>query len=409
MSQSSHIIIVGAGLSGLTMALAIARPGLSVTVLDPQPPETMLSSSFDGRTTALAHASKQLYQTLGVWPKLADDAGEILDIRIVDSDSPLYLHYDHKDVGTDPMGYIVENRKLRKILLEAAQRHEHITLTTASFTSATTSGHAIEIQTDKAPLVGALLIAADGKFSRVREQAAIPVKTYDYHQTSIVLSVSHTKHHGNIAIEKFLPSGPFAILPMGKIQQDNLPGYQSSIVWTERKEEAEQLLSLSPEMFLSALEQRFGDYLGAITLASPVWHYPLSLSFAERYHAPRTALIGDAAHSIHPIAGQGFNLGVRDIATLSELLVDSWHLGLDLGSTTYLEKYERLRRLDNSLMIAATDGLNRLFSNDITPVKIARQLGLSAVEHAPKLKEQLIKHAMGIRTKAPKMLEGEPV
>lgn len=409
------VIIVGGGLIGLSFAAAMASADLEVAVIEYQSPDQLRDQRFDGRVSAISYGSRRIFETLDLWAPMAENAGAIRDIRIVDGnitrgDSPLWLHYDHREVGDEPMGHIIENRTLRKVLLEAAENHPHITLlapiSVKSFTQ--NSDCVTVVLSNDTTLYAPLLVAADGRRSRVRDAAGISVKTYDYKQTAIVCTVHHEQPHGDVAIERFLPAGPFAILPMGKVG-DHPYGHHSSLVWSEKAAPAPHFLTMDAERFNHHLAERFGDYLGKVTLQGERWSYPLSLSMASDYTAPRVALVGDAAHGIHPIAGQGFNLGLRDVAVLAEELVNQSRLGLDIGSDAVLKPYEQLRRGDVFQMIAATDGLNRLFSNAIPPIRWARRAGLAIVEKTPPLKRAFMRHAMGVKGHSPKLISGKPL
>ncbi len=398
-SITTDMIVSGGGLAGMALALMAARPGLSVTVIEPLDPALQQEEGFDGRTTALAYATQQMFAGMGLWEELASSAGAILDIRIVDADSPLWLHYDHREVGENPMGYIVENRHIRRALLSGLARNPHISLLTpASFRDYTADAHGVAVTlADGRTVNGRLLVAADGRRSDVRSASGIEVRESDYRQTAIVCTVRHEKPHRGVAIERFLPAGPFAILPMGRIAGDEGSQHHSSLVWTERRALVPHFLAMDEAAFRAQVAQRFGDYLGVLEVVGSRWSYPLALTTATRYTAPRMALIGDAAHAIHPIAGQGYNLGMRDVAQLAEQVTEAASLGLDIGGAMLLEHYEAARMADSALMIAATDGLNRLFSNDFTPLRLARTLGLAAVQHIPPLKRRFMRHAMGVK------------
>ncbi|MGH6969925.1 MAG: FAD-dependent monooxygenase, partial [Stellaceae bacterium] len=244
-----------------------------------------------------------------------------------------------------------------------------------------------------------LVAACDGRQSKLRQDAGIESMTWDYRQTAIVACVAHEKPHRGVAVEHFRPSGPFAILPM--------TGNRSSIVWTESRAQAPQLLALPQARFADALQRRFGDFFGRVELAGPVWSYPLSFLHAERYTAPRLALVGEAAHAIHPIAGQGLNLSLRDVASLAEIAVDARRLGLDVGASDLLARYEGWRRFDAVTLAAVTDGLTRLFSNDLKTLGLVRDLGLAAVHRMPRLKKRLMRHAMGAGGNLPRLVRGE--
>lgn len=396
-----ELIVVGGGLTGLTLAIACASAGIAVAVIDREDLATMLDEPFDGRTTAIAQGSKRVLDGIGLWPLVAGEAEPILEIRVADDGSPLFLHYDHRDVGNDPLGYIVENRVLRRALMERARTLPSLAHLAPATVVAVERGPASVRATlaDGRVLKGELVAACDGRQSPLRREAGIATVAWDYPQRSIVCTVEHALPHRGVAVEHFLPAGPFAILPM--------TGNRSSIVWTERADLVPTLMGLPAAAFAAELTRRFGDFLGTISVAGPRWSYPLSLMHAARYAAPRLVLVGDAAHVIHPIAGQGLNLGIRDIAALAELIVDGRRLGLDIAHPELLERYERWRRIDNLTLAAVTDGLNRLFSNSLPPLRAMRELGLAAVNRVPPLKRLLMRHAMGLVGDLPRLARGQ--
>jgi 2-octaprenyl-6-methoxyphenol hydroxylase len=400
---AADAVIAGGGLVGLSLAIALARAGVQTVVLDGEDPARMRSAEFDGRVCSVAYGSKRVLDGIGVWAGMAPEAEPILEIRVSDKEAPLFLHYDHRDVGDEPLGWIVENRVTRTALLDAAAECPNLThLAPVSVDSFTPAGERIDARLADGRVVSArLAVAADGRRSRLREAAGIGTVEWSYNQTGIVCTVRHERPHRGIAHERFLPAGPFAILPM--------TGQRSSLVWTERSDLVPHLLGLDAAGFHAELVARFGDFLGEVEMAGPRWTYPLSLVHAKRYAGERLALAGDAAHGIHPIAGQGFNLGVRDVAVLAELIVDRHRLGLDIGAPDLLARYERWRRFDVTTIIAVCDGLNRLFSNDIAPVRLARDIGLAAVNRAPPLKRLFMRHAMGTVGQLPRLARGEPL
>jgi len=397
------IAIVGGGMVGLAAAAAAESGGLSVAVIDRADPATQRAAAFDGRTSAIALGAQRMLAVLGVWDGLAAAAEPILDIRVSDGDSPLFLHYDHREVGDAPLGWIVENRAIRRALFAAVAARPGIAHLAPAGIKALEreAGHVAVTLDDGATIAARLLIGADGRNSSIRRQFGIEATTWSYPQTGIVCTIGHARPHRGVAHERFLPAGPFAILPM--------TGNRSSLVWTERADLAPVMMALPDDEFLEEIASRVGGFLGALSLEGPRWSYPLSLLHAERYVDPRVALIGDAAHAIHPIAGQGLNLGLKDAAVLAEVLVDARRLGLDIGQVDLLERYARWRRFDNLALIAATDGLNRLFSNDIAPVRLVRDLGLAAVNRIGPAKRLFMRHAMGVLGDLPRLVRGEPL
>jgi 2-octaprenyl-6-methoxyphenol hydroxylase len=403
MADDAELVIAGAGLSGMLLAIACAAAGIEVAIVDPQDPAAMLDQGFDGRTSAIAYGSRLVFDGIGLWPRIAPDAEPIREIRVADDESLLFLHYDSADLGpaATPLGYIVENRVLRRVLLETARTLPTLRLLAPRriLGMAASDGGAEAVLDGGERLRTRLVAAADGKNSPLRRAAGIAALEWRYPQVGIVTTVAHARPHAGIAVEHFLPAGPFAILPM--------IGNRSSIVWTENADLAPALLALSETDFASDLRARFGGFLGAIEPVGPRWAYPLALMQAERYAGRRLALIGEAAHVIHPIAGQGLNIGIRDVAALAELIVDQRRRGLDIGEPLLLERYQRWRRPDALVLAAVTDGLNRLFSNTLPPLRLARDLGLAAVNRVPPLKRLLMRHAMGLFGDRPRLARGE--
>jgi len=398
---TADVLIVGGGMVGLSLAAAAAAGGMRVAVVDRADPADVVDEAFDGRTCAIAYGSKRVLETIGLWDGMAAEAEPILDIRVSDGESPLFLHYDHRQIGDAPLGWIVENRTIRRALYAALPGRPTIRLHAPAGLAGLErgDGHVSAILADGTRIRASLLVGADGRNSFVRRWAEIGTTEWRYAQTGIVCTIAHERGHRGIAHERFLPSGPFAILPM--------TGNRSSLVWTERADLADTMMALPDDEFLEEIALRVGGFLGALSLTGPRWSYPLALLHANRYTAPRLALIGDAAHAIHPIAGQGLNLGIKDVAVLAEVLTDARRLGLDIGQADVLERYARWRRVDNLALIAATDGLNRLFSNDIGPLKLARDLGLAAVDRLPPLKRMFMRHAMGTLGELPRLVRGE--
>jgi len=399
----TDVLIVGGGMVGLTLGAALAEAGVEVTILDREAPLAQEARAYDGRTSAIAWGSAEALRAIGLWQALEAEAEPILDIRVSDGPSLLFLEYRHADVASHPLGYILENSVIRSALhahfaaLPAAKLMAPVTLKRLA-----RERHRVRAElADGSAVEAALAVAADGRGSRLREEAGIAVTSWSYAQCGIVATIAHERPHEGVAHERFLAPGPLAFLPMR--------GRRSSIVWTEHARLAPSLLALDERAFAATLERRFGDYLGRLTLAGPRSSYPLQLLHAERYVDERLVLIGDAAHAIHPIAGQGLNLGLRDVAALAEILVEAKRLGLDLGEAQLLERYQRWRRFDNTLLMAATDVLNRLFSTASPLVRLVRDLGLGAVNELPPLKRFFMRHAMGVVGELPRLLRGEPL
>ncbi|MGO1119489.1 UbiH/UbiF/VisC/COQ6 family ubiquinone biosynthesis hydroxylase [Rhodovibrionaceae bacterium A322] len=413
---SVEVAISGGGLVGLTLAISLAQAGISVLVVDAEDPEVALAEPFDGRSSAIAACSHRLLEATGVWERL-EAAAPILDIRVTDGQvgrgaSRFFLHYDSEELGEGPLGYIVENRLMRRALhARAAELDNLLLLAPMKATGSQRSGQGAVLKLESGEEVSAsLIVAAEGRRSPLREEAGIAVRRWDYRQSGIVCTISHELPHYDVAFEHFLPSGPFAVLPLS--DDESLPDgewgrYRSSIVWTERPDLVPHMMELDDAGFSQEIQRRFGDSLGRIKVLGRRWSYPLSLQHADSYHDERLILVGDAAHGIHPISGQGFNLGIKDVAALAECLVDARRLGQDLGNQAIVDRYARWRRFDNMAMIAATDGLNRLFSNNLPPVRLARDLGMAAVNQLPPLRRFFMRHAMGTVGDLPKLFRGE--
>jgi 2-octaprenyl-6-methoxyphenol hydroxylase len=397
-------VIVGGGMVGATLAAALAQGGLSLALVDRAPAEARLDAGYDGRASTIAYGSQRMLAALGLWPAMAPEAAPILDIRISDTDAPLFLHYDHREVGSEPMGWVIENRAIRRALFGALGGVAAIHAPAVVESFAVGPGKVSVALKGGDSLEARLLVAADGADSALRGMAGIALTAWRYRQTAIVCTMGHELPHEGVAHERFLPAGPFAVLPMTDHPEH---GHRSSIVWTEREDAAPAFLALDDAAFGRELQTRFGDWLGACRVVGGRWSYGLRLLHAETYVRPRFALIGDAAHTIHPIAGQGLNLGLRDVAALAEALVDAHRLGLDPGSLAVLEAYQRRRRFDTVALMTVTDGLNRLFSNAVEPVRLARDLGLAAVGRLPALKRFFMRHAMGTVGDLPRLLRGE--
>lgn len=412
----ADVLIVGGGMVGLTLATALGAQGLEVTVLDRDDPRAVLDAAFDGRVSSIALGSRRVLETLDLWRALASEAEPIRDIRVSDGASPLVLDFDHRCVGDEPMGHIVENRAFRRALLRRVTPMAKVRLLApVTVTSLNFDVGKVEVALDDGRKLGArLLVAADGRNSWTRHQVGIATTEWCYPQTAIVCTVEHARSHRGLAHERFLPAGPFAILPMtDERTKQGQVRHRSSIVWTEHSARVPALLALDDVGFNRELARRFGDELGDVAVLGGRqggrWSYPLSLMLAERYVGDRLALVGDAGHATHPIAGQGLNMGLRDVAACAEVVVEAWRLGLDIGHGAVLERYQEWRRFDNVTLAALTDGLNRLFSNDVLPVRAARRAGLAAINRIAPAKRLFMHHAMGVLGDLPRLVRGEPL
>jgi 2-octaprenyl-6-methoxyphenol hydroxylase len=404
MSAQRSIVICGGAFAGLALAVAL-RQGLGadtpVVVADPA---LATRPSRDPRATAIVAACRRLFETLGVWDKIADTAQPILDMVVTDSKledatRPVFLTFaGHVEPG-EPFAHMVENRHLIDALVARAEA-EGVDLRATAVTSYDARPDGVDVTlADGSRIEASLLVAADGARSRLRERAGIPTHGWDYDQSGIVVTVAHERDHQGRAEEHFLPAGPFAILP--------LKGKRSSLVWTERRTEAARIVALGEEEFHGELERRFGLHLGEVKALDKPRAFPLSYFVARSFIADRMALVGDAAHVIHPIAGQGLNLGLKDVAALAEVVVDAARLGIDLGQTDVLERYQRWRRFDTMAMGLATNTLNVLFSNQSTLLRTVRDIGLGLVDRAPPLKSMFIRQAAGLSGEVPRLLKGE--
>jgi 2-octaprenyl-6-methoxyphenol hydroxylase len=408
MTLDSDIIIIGGGLNGPILALACAMAGQKVTLIDSQP-ETQLSSlDFDGRSYALALTSQRLLKALGVWPGLAGRAEPMLDIKVTDGrpgqgPSPFFMHFNHAEIEEGPMGYMIEDRHLRPALLAHLGTTANITcLFGETVISQSPDPAGIRVTTDTGKSLRArLLVGCDGRGSGTAQRAGLHRIGWDYGQTALVCAIEHERPHNGIAHQFFMPAGPLAILP--------LPGQRSSIVWSEKTATAQGINALGDSGYLDALRPRFGHFLGDISLKGARFTYPLGLSMTQDLIAPRLALVGDAAHGLHPIAGQGLNAGLRDIAALAEIINDATRRGEDIGAAPVLDRYQSWRRFDNAALALATDTFNRLFSNDNPMLRAARDIGMGLINATPPLRRSFIREAAGLTGDLPRLMKGLPL
>jgi 2-octaprenyl-6-methoxyphenol hydroxylase len=400
------VAIVGAGLAGMTCALAFGPPGnrsrlRTVLIGAPQAGHTA-----DLRALAITRSSRRMFEAMGLWEDMAPLAEPLREIVVNDArpgegESPALLHWTYEETG-EPSAHFIESHLVQRLLGAALSQSEHVQVVAADLLHGEHHKGRVEITTTQGERLQArLLIAADGRESRARASAGIGVRRKGYGQMGIVATLQHALPHGGRAYERFMPAGPFALLP--------LTGKRSSIVWTEEQETARLILAQGQELFLQELRKRVSPELGEIEVVAGPQAHDLSILLAETPIRNRTALIGDAAHVIHPLAGLGFNLALRDIAALVEVVMEKARLGLDIGSEGSLEPFARRRRLDTMMNTAVTDGLNRLFSNDIAPVKLARDLGLRIVDRLPMLKQFLMQEAAGLTGDLPRLMRGEAV
>ena len=404
MTYDSDLLIIGGGLNGPAMALAAAHAGLSATVIDAQPAAGLMRDDFDGRAYALALSSVRMLQALGLWDTLAQHAQPMLEIKVSDGRAgegplmPFFLHFDHGEIEEGPMGHMIEDRFLRRALNAAMQDKGAITVLNDEtvIDQNITSGHAEVTLASGRQLRGRVLVGADGRTSGTASRAGIGRSGWPYGQTALVCAIAHAQPHNGVAHQFFMPPGPLAILP--------LPGNRSSIVWSETHETAQRFMALDDDGFLAMLRPRFGDFLGEISLAGQRFSYPLGLTVAKAFVAPNLALVGDAAHGMHPIAGQGLNAGLRDVAALAQVLRDARHCGEDIGSIAVLERYQQWRRFDTATLSLTTDLTNKLFSNDNPLLRAVRGIGMGAVNALPALRRGLMREATGLTGDLPALM-----
>lgn len=414
MQQSGtrfDVVISGASYAGLSLAVALAQAleGIEIGLIDPVPPRGRNEPARDPRAFAVSASSQHVLDAIGVWTAVASEAQPVRSIEITDSElqagiRPTLLTYANDTGGGEPASWILPGGVLLAELAEKARATPGITFVTpsAAATGYKAGPNDAHVQlVDGRSLTARLVVAAEGRKSTLREAAGIKLVGWPYRQTGIVVTVAHERPHDGVAVQHFLPAGPFAILP--------LTGNRSCITWSEDAREARRILALDDTGFLAEIDKRFGGKLGAVTLAGPRASWPLEMHLARAYAAPRLALIGDTAHGVHPIAGQGLNLGLRDVAALAEVVVETMRVGLDPGGPDVLRRYERWRRFDSTVSTFAFDSINRLFSNDWTVLRAARDFGLGLVDRMPMVKRLLVEEAAGLTGDLPRMLRGERV
>ncbi len=409
--KTCDILIAGGSFVGLAAALALSRSSrgaLRVTVVDRTPPEIARAAANDGRASALSAASVHLFQSLGVWDEVQSHAQPFTEIDITDSPAdavarPSLLHFDGALGDGEPAAYMLENHILRGALLSCVEAADGISFQAPDVVEDFSVGATgVTARLDGGgPVQARLLVAADGRRSALRRQAGIKSVGWSYPQSGIVATLGIERPHDGRAVQHFLPPGPFAILP--------LQGDRVSLVWTESRRRADEIVALDDEAFLQEARKRMGGLYGALSVAGPRAAFPLDMHLARAFVADRLALVGDAAHGVHPLAGQGLNIGLRDVAALAEVVIEAARLGLDIGSEPVLERYQRWRRFDSAFSGLAMDTMNRLFSNDIAPLRSVRSLGLGLVDRAPVLKRFFVREAAGLTGTLPRLLKGQEI
>jgi 2-octaprenyl-6-methoxyphenol hydroxylase len=399
MNTDTDIAIVGGGLNGPTLAIALEQRGLNVTVIDALPAPKRGMRDFDGRSYALAHASMRLLRGIDLWDAIKDHTQPMLEIKVTDGragtgPSPWMMHFDHTEIEEGPMGYMCQDRHLRQALLSKMDGAARITQMSGETVVAQSSGQ-LTLASGKT-VTAKLIVGADGRASGTAERAGIKRTGWGYGQTAIVCAVKHELPHGGIAHQFFMPTGPLAILP--------LPNNCCSIVWSETETRATKIMAIDDTDFLDALRPAFGSFLGELTLVGKRFSYPLGLTIANRFIADRVVLIGDAAHGVHPIAGQGLNAGLRDVAALVDVLSDAKARGEDIASAAVLARYEQWRRFDTATLAAATDTFNKLFSNDNPLLRAVRDMGMGVINATPRLRRTFIREAAGLTGDLPSLM-----
>ena len=403
MEHDCDIAIVGGGLNGPALALAAAQVGLRVIVLDATSHKPRKNAKFDGRAYALALASKRLMAAVGVWENVAQDAEPMLNIRVSDGRagvgaSPFFMDFDHAELEEGPMGYMVEDRHLRYALQAAMQTSPLIEYRLATRVTGQSTGPegVTLLLANNQKITTRLLVGADGRQSGTAARASITYTGWQYSQTALVCAVEHDRPHGGVAHQFFMPAGPMAVLP--------LSARRSTVVWSEKTDSAAVIKTLDDTAFLDVLRPRFGDFLGDISLTGGRFSYPLGMMIAKNYIAPNVALIGDAAHGVHPIAGQGLNAGLRDVAALIQVLSEAKQRGEDFASQPVLARYQLWRRFDATALAVATDGFNRLFSNDNPILRLGRDLGMGMLNAMPKVRRGILREAAGLTGDLPDLM-----
>ena len=406
MIYTSDIVIIGSGLNGLTLSLVLGTTGLRVALVDGNTLAKDYSSNqkFDGKAYALTIASQKLLKAINIWPALKENAQPILDIKVTDGHpgigpSPFLMHFNHSEIGDDPIAYMVEDRHLKREFNNCINASDNIQRFSGNVVNNKLENNKNQVFLEDGNIINTkVILACDGRESLTAKRAGILFRNKNYQQQALVTAVKHEKNHNGIAHQFFMPSGPLAILPLTK--------NNSSIVWVLSKEIGEQTSKLNNNAFLEKLRPAFGSFLGDIKVSGERFSYPLNLTTSDSFTGERLALVGDAAHSIHPLAGQGFNQGIRDIATIAEVLVDAYRRGEDIGTKNVLDRYSAWRRFDSKSLGSSTDFFNTLFSNDNSYLRLGRNLGMGLINKTTLLKQFLIREATGLNGDQPRLLQG---
>jgi 2-octaprenyl-6-methoxyphenol hydroxylase len=401
VSEKGRVLIAGGGHAGLLLALALERLGLPASVIDAQAVEATLAAPFSGHALALMYGSKRVFETLGLWSALAELAEPVWGVRVEDPSTGAGIAYEAADVADHPFVFGIETRALRRRLLELVlERPAIAVIAPARLSEVERAGERIEaVLGDGTRREAALIVGADGRGSTVRARAGLGGTSWRYPQSALTFAIRHSVAHEQRVREYLRPAGPLALLPIGRDL--------SAVTWTEPAALAQHLLAGPKDALEALLRERIGGVLGTFEIVGEPAAHPLGGHRARRYVAPRVALVGDAAHGIHPIHAQGFNLAVRDVATLAESLIGADRAGLDLGDAEVLKRYDRWRRADADVVAALTDGLNSLFSNNLAPAKLARRIGLAALDGLPALKHLAMRRGMGLSGDLPSLARGE--